>query len=143
MKPRYPSQGPTLRPHPVQRMNPQTIPPQGPAPSQSIEEWNQEISRNQQIESDLETLPDKSADALFEWRKATLDREKTEALLYLRFKAESIGEKKTVSDIDAMVDADDGRYLVKLKEASAESEYERIYEKLLAAKKISDIRTAF
>lgn len=99
-------------------------------------------SNNSDVDVNLQELPDKVADALFDWRKATLDREKTEAILFLQYK-NGITEKRTVSEIEAMVDSNQERYDARLKEATAESEYNRLYEKLLASKKRADLRTAY
>ena len=97
--------------------------------------------RNMEVMEALEEGPDKVADALLEWRKASLIRERKEAMLYLQFK--SAEGKRTAGEIEAMVDADDERYTLRLQEAMKESEYHRFLEKLLAAKKMADLRTAF
>lgn len=94
-----------------------------------------------QLNNDLEDLPEKVAEALLEWRKSALNREKKEALLYLQFKNEV--DKRTVGEIEAMIESNDDRYDAKLKEAMAECEYHRLYEKLMSAKKMADLRTAF
>lgn len=98
-------------------------------------------SRNLQLESDLETLPDDVAISLIAWRTASLDREKLEAALYLRHKNEA--EKRTVNEIEALIHLDETRYKAKLKEAVAEAEYHKLYERLMAAKRLSALRTAF
>lgn len=99
-------------------------------------------SQNEGLEQQLEELPDIVADALLKWRTATLEREKTEALLYLRFRAGG-EEKRTTEEIKALVRSDDGRYSAVLEESKAESDYERVKERLLCKKKLSDLRTAF
>ena len=99
------------------------------------------VETNIQIEHDLESLPDKVADLLLLWRKASLEREKAEALLYLKFKGED--KELTATEIRAMVHSDDGRYIAMMEEIKAESLYTRYYEKLLSAKKLSSLRTAF
>ena len=70
----------------------------------------------------------------------TLEREKCEALLFLKFRA---GEKRTVDEIKALVRSDGGRYQAVLNELTAESEYTRLYERLLAAKRRASLRTAY
>jgi len=96
---------------------------------------------NAQTEKDLSEGPDLVADSLFKWRKATIEREKTDALLFLQFKAD--GEKRTGDEIKAMVRADGGHYKAALDEAIAESEYTRLLERLYSAKKAASLRTAF
>ena len=93
------------------------------------------------LEVELSSLPDLTSNALLEWRKATLNREKREALLYLEFRNTATG--RTVKEIEAMVDSDGGRYDAKLAEAVAEAHYHKLYEKLMSSKKLADLRTAF
>jgi predicted Zn-dependent peptidase len=90
------------------------------------------------LEDTLDRLPDEIADALSEWRIATLEREKTEALLLLSYKAKN--PERTAQEIKALVMADPGRYEVALKEATAEAEYTRLSEGLMAAKKKASLR---
>ena len=99
------------------------------------------LSNNSYLEQELEEGPERVSKALLNWRKASLEREKKEALLYLKFKGED--GKKTVNEIGALVDSCDERYDLKLLEAVCEAEYHRVLEKLLAAKKLADLRTAF
>ena len=94
-----------------------------------------------QIEDHLDKLPDAVADALSAWRIATLQREKIEAMLHLRLKAGE--EKLSVGDMKAAINNNQERYDMMLKEILAESEYNRLYEKLLSAKKRASLRTAF
>ena len=96
---------------------------------------------NMEIEDALEKLPDKVADQLLLWRTATLNREKTEALLFLKFKAS--GNDRTATEIKAMVHSDESRYAAVLEELKAESNYERLYERLMSFKKRADLRTAY
>ena len=96
---------------------------------------------NTDTEEALESLPDLVADALEDWRRATLMREKEEALLYLRFKGED--NERSATEIKALVHSSDSRYLACLDELKAESKYERLYERLMSKKKIADLRTAF
>jgi hypothetical protein len=93
------------------------------------------------IEIQLDKLPDLVAQALEVWRMATLEREKTEALLYLQFKGK--GDKRTADELKAMVRSDSSRYEAVLKEIRAESDYTRLYERLLSFKKQASLRTAF
>ena len=96
---------------------------------------------NAGIEQSLDELPEQVADALQAWRLASLEREKLEALLYLKFKA---GEGKRTSDeIKAMVRSDGERYAASLTELKAEVQYQRLYERLLSVKRLASLRTAF
>lgn len=90
------------------------------------------------LEEILDTLPDKIADALLEWRRSSLNREKFEALLYASIKGKDDG--KTASEIKAMINADQGRYDMVLAEIKAEAEYNRLYERLMCQKKIAQLR---
>jgi hypothetical protein len=96
---------------------------------------------NTDLEDKLGSLPDAVATALLKWRKCTLERERVEAVLYLQYRAGI--EKRTTDEIKALVRQDGGRYQAVLDEAIAESDYTRIHEGLLAAKKEASMRTAF
>ena len=101
------------------------------------------FNNNAQLEADLEKLPTEVGEALLEWRKQTLEREKQEALLYLKFKNDADGEKRTVTEIEALVESSEERYNSRLIEALAEAAYHKKLETLLCAKKMADLRTAF
>lgn len=96
---------------------------------------------NADLERDLTSLPDKVADALLAWRKATIEQEKITAVYYLRFRGD--GHKRTVNEIEAMVNTNEECYLAKLDEALKEALYTRLLEKLYSAKKQASFRTAF
>jgi hypothetical protein len=98
-------------------------------------------NNNAGIEKTLEDFPDIVAQALLRWRKSTLDREKVEAMLYLKFKAES-GDR-TATELRALINNSDERYEAVLQEISFESVYNAKNETLLAAKKLASLRTAF
>ena len=100
-----------------------------------------DLKIDQSLEEALDNLPDKVADELIKWRTATLEREKVESLLYLKFKGEDGG--RTATEIKALVNSSDERYKANLAEAQAEANYERLYEGLMAAKKKADLRTAY
>ena len=97
--------------------------------------------QNAEIEDALTRGPDELHDALFAWRKATLERERTESGLYTKFKGQDKG--RTADEIKALVRADGERYAAVLVELTAEAEHTRVYERLLAAKKLAGLRTAF
>lgn len=96
---------------------------------------------NVDLEALLDILPDQVADALEAWRVATLDRERCEALLYAALKGADDG--KTATEIKASINSDPARYSAVLEEIKAESNYTRLYEKLLSAKRRASLRTAF
>lgn len=96
---------------------------------------------NVNLESDLEQLPDLIAKALLDWRLMTLEREKCEALLYLKFKGED--QERSATEIRELVRSNEDRYKKVLSELKAEANYVRLYERLLASKKLCDLRTAF
>jgi hypothetical protein len=93
------------------------------------------------LEEILSELPEIVADKLQDWRMKTLERERVEAILYLKFKGD--GEKRTQDELKAMVKEDGGRYQAVLNEIKAESAYNLVYERLLCAKKKASLRTAF
>lgn len=93
------------------------------------------------LERQLEELPQQVANALLQWRTATLQREKLEAKLYLEFKAKD--PESTATTLKAMINGSDERYQAVLIEASFESAYTAKYETLLAAKHLARLREAF
>jgi hypothetical protein len=70
-----------------------------------------------------------------------LEREKVEALLYVEFKGSE--EKRTATDLKALIQSDGKRYAAVLDEIKAEATYTRVYEKLMCVKKQAALRTAF
>ena len=100
---------------------------------------------NDQLEHDLERGPDAIAHAKIEWRKATHERSKQEALLFARLKgeAEARGEQLNATELKHLINLDDELFKYKLAEITCEAEYERVYEKHLANKRRASLRTAF
>lgn len=98
---------------------------------------------NAEIEVAMGNLPDTVADALYSYKSAIIDKERLCAKTFLEIKARSAGEKITVAEIEAMVRADLDCYKASLNEVEKESEYVRFNEKLMAAKKLAALRTAF
>lgn len=96
---------------------------------------------NDDLVEQLSNLPEIVSQCLLNWRKATLDRERVEAKLYLQFKAE--GAEKTATELKAMINDSDERYQAVLTEISFESVYNAKNEGLLAAKKLASLRTAY
>jgi hypothetical protein len=92
----------------------------------------------------LGTYPDKVADALEKWKRATLERKRVGSKLYLELKAKSAGgEKITVKELEMMVESNQTHYELCLEEIMAESDHMKLYEKLMAAKKMASIRAGF
>lgn len=98
---------------------------------------------NAEIEAAMETLPDVVGDALYNYKMAIIDKERLCAKTFLEFKARSVGEKITIAEIEAMVTADLECYKAAMEEAKQESEFTKWNEKLMAAKKMAAMRTAF
>lgn len=93
------------------------------------------------IEQVLQELPDKVAEALEKWEISTLLRERTDALLFARIKAE--GENKSAIEIKMEIQAHYEHYDAVLSEIKAHAEYTRLYEQLLAGKRRASLRAAF
>lgn len=93
------------------------------------------------LERQLEELPDLVSDAQVNWGIKKLEREKIEALLHMKCRADSF--KYTVGDIKAIINSDDKRYMAMFEEIKAEAQYNRLYEKLMSAKKLAQLRTAY
>lgn len=97
--------------------------------------------QNIQLEEALEKLPEIVSQCLLNWRKATLDRERIEATLYLVFRGDN--PERTATELKALINKSDERYEAVLAEISFESIYNAKNETLLAAKKLASLRTAF
>lgn len=96
---------------------------------------------NQDVEKALTDLPEEVARLKEKWRLATLERERLEAILYLKFKAEE--GKQTSDEIKSRVRADEERYQSMLREITAEALYDQKYETLMSAKKLCSLRVAY
>lgn len=92
------------------------------------------------LEQALEDLPDQVAAALRKWREMTLEREKVEAILYIKFRGE---DRRTSDEVKALVKSDSERYKAVVAEFTAESEYTQLYERLLSFKRLASHREAF
>jgi hypothetical protein len=97
-----------------------------------------------QISGILDRYPDLVAEAQRKFKTATLERERLEAKTYLRLKAQAVGgEKLTVEDLKSKVRSDDECYKANLEEIMFEADWTKLYEKLLAAKTMAKMRSAF
>jgi hypothetical protein len=89
----------------------------------------------------MDTYPDLVADALATWKRAGIEKDRIFARQYLELKARSVGlGKVTVSELESNVRATEEHYQAALAEVVAESEYVRVYEKLMSAKKQASMR---
>ena len=96
---------------------------------------------NIDLEKTMAELPDLVADALLVWRTATLDKDRLHAQLYITYR--STNPEMTSVEIKARIGDDDRYYQASLSELKAEAEYNRLNERLMAAKKLASLRTAF
>lgn len=100
---------------------------------------------NQELEKQLDELPDKVADALLVWRKCTIERETVEARLFVEKKQAALGGGGPAGDdyIKALVRAEESRREVCECEAAAEACHARLYERLMSGKRQAAVRAAF
>lgn len=95
------------------------------------------------IGDDLNTLPDRVADAQMAWKAKEAELKHERARVYLSYKAKLAGTDPTQGDLRAMVENDENIYRLALECVTAESEFTRLMEKLMAAKRMAAMRTAF
>lgn len=105
--------------------------------------FDTEMGRPSTIEEELESLPDRVADALREWRTKEAQKRHTAAGLLMSFKAKTAELGLTMTELKAMVDHDAEYYKLCLECVTTESEYVRLNERLMAAKKAASLRTSF
>lgn len=98
---------------------------------------------NAELNRILTDFPDLIATAEAEFKKARVERERLEALAYFRLKVETAEIKVTEKWLENKVRTDDEVHKAKLDEIVKESEYNRLYEKLMCAKKMAALRTAY
>lgn len=91
------------------------------------------------LQKALDELPERVAKALRVWRIATLDREKEEAKLYIA--AKGADKEKTATEIKAIINDSKSRYDASLAEIMAETNYQELYEILMATKLKVRLRT--
>jgi hypothetical protein len=99
------------------------------------------FNSNGDLEDALEKGGDLIADAQKKWELSVLDRQRAEALLCAKFRAE--GPERTSTQVKEMMQADQSHYDAVLKEIEAKSEYTRLYERHLSNKKKASLRSAF
>jgi hypothetical protein len=95
------------------------------------------------VEEELRDLPDRVADAQRFWKAKEAELKHERARVYLSFKSKLVGTEPTQGDLKAMVENDMGIYQLSLDCVTAESEYTRLMEKLMAAKRLASLRSAF
>lgn len=93
------------------------------------------------LEQSLEDGPERIKNALLQWRKASLEREKVESLAYLRIKTEN--PEATATELKFRLLSDPEREKAKMLEDIFEAEYRAIEETHLSNKKLAAMRTAF
>lgn len=100
---------------------------------------------NEDVEKQLQELPDQAANALNVWRDATTTRETVEGRLFLKFKEERLKKGGPSGDdfIRALVRASKEREEVCRIENAAEALFYRLNERHLSNKKTASIRTAY
>lgn len=98
---------------------------------------------NKDINDILTDFPDLIAKAESDWKTAKVERERIEALAYFRLKAECAGAKVTEAWLTNKVRVDDEVHKAKLDEIVRESEYNRLYERLMSCKRLAQLRSAF
>jgi hypothetical protein len=93
------------------------------------------------LEEALATLPDRVADALLIWRTATAAKKKLVGDLFVKMK--SVHSDMSSTEIKTRISASKELFEAEMKEVSAEAEHTRLNERLMAAKKLASLRTAF
>lgn len=96
---------------------------------------------NQDVEQALSEGPDKVANSLLEWRKASLEKKRLAGLLFIEMKAKN--PEMSSTEIKTRLQGSKEIFDAEMKEAVAEANYTRCLESHLAAKKLSNIRTAY
>ena len=91
----------------------------------------------------LTEYPDKIAFAYLRWKARESKTRQLEAKKYMSLKAEAADKKVTEAHLGRCLDEDKEVYKARLRVILAESRHMRLYEKLMSAKKLSDIRTAY
>jgi hypothetical protein len=94
-----------------------------------------------EIDLILSTYPDKVADAFQAFKEAEADVRRERGRSYLRIKAKNPNFKQ--DHLRALVEDDDAVYKAQMAAIAKEAEYSRLYEKLLSAKKLSALRSAY
>lgn len=100
----------------------------------------QDLGNKADLEKDLNELPERVADAQMAWDLAILQREKQEAILDAQIRLEG---DFTATEIKARINANSERFEACLIELEKKRQYTFLYERLMAAKKLASLRTAF
>jgi hypothetical protein len=99
---------------------------------------------NVEINKILTEYPDIVSEAETAWKMSILELERIEAKTYFSIKTNTApGEKVTEKMLENMVTTNDEVYKARLYSVTKESEYNRLYEKLMCAKKMASLRSAF
>jgi hypothetical protein len=96
---------------------------------------------NIDLEKALNELPELLSKSFEKWRIAGLDLERFEALMAAKIRGENQGIKAT--EVRDKINADDNWYQLRMDVIKAESYHNLIENRLLSAKKMASLRTAF
>jgi len=91
----------------------------------------------------LDTYPDKVADAERDWGVAEIMERQTWAKFYSLYRTQLADKKPTEKVIDAMIWQTPEYVQAAMDEKIKKSEHTRHYERLMATKKQSNLRTAY
>jgi hypothetical protein len=96
---------------------------------------------NQEIDLMLSTYPDKIAVAYQVYQTAEAEVRRMRGKVYLELKALHPDHKET--HLKSMVENNEKVYTAQMAAIQAEAEHNRLYEKLMCAKKLASLRAAF
>lgn len=96
---------------------------------------------NIDIEKALNELPDLLSQALEDWRLASLNLERYEAILAAKIRGSNPGIKSV--EVKDKINADEQWYNLNIEVIKKESYHNLLENRLLAAKKMASLRTAF
>ena len=99
------------------------------------------VGQKDDIEKDLAELPGKIKEAEKNWGLKELEREQIEATLHMELKGSD--RNMTVADLKAAIHSNGKRYQARINEITSKAEYNFLYEKLMSAKKLAGLRTAY
>lgn len=92
-------------------------------------------------EENISRLPEEVAQAKFQWRKATADKKKLYAEMFLKFKAED--KEQSATEIKERIHGTQAWYDAEMVEATFEKIFDAKYESLMLLKKEMSQRTAY
>lgn len=96
---------------------------------------------NQEIDLILSTFPDKIADAYQKYQEAEANMRRVKGKVYLELKALHPNHKET--HLKSMVENHPEFFSAQMDSIATESMHNRLYEKLMSAKKLAQLRAAY